>query len=215
MVSAAIDNDILKKLAVYRLPTDGLAVLGGVHEAGVLGAARFVIPSAIRRDSGLVDPDGALAAWQDMFSQVVVLEPSQPEVELAVMIEESAARGGLPLDSGESQLMAIAILRPIALFVSGDKRAIAAAELLRPSVHELAQLDGRVICLEQIIERLTIQHGGDVIRTAVCAEPKADRALSTCMRCASLADGAAFSDSGLKSYIADLRNRAVSLLGQL
>lgn len=215
MTSAAVDNDVLIKLAAFRLFEGGLALLGGSDEVGVLGAARYVVPSAIARNGRIADREGAIASWREVADALEPLEPSADELDLAVTMEEFAARGGLPLDPGESQLIAISILRPMARLVTGDKRAIAAAETLRSEVPELTSLDGHVICFEQIIERLIAILGDAVVQEAVCAEPNADRAVAICMGCASAAYETASSDEGLASYISDLRTYAPSLLGDL
>lgn len=215
MTSAAVDNDVLIKLAAYRLFADGLVLLAGNDKVGVLGAARYVIPAAIARDGRIADRNGAIASWREVANALDLLEPSDHELDLAVTIEEFAARGGLPLDPGESQLIAIAIRRPIARLATGDKRAIAAAETLRSELPELTALDRRVICFEQIMERLIAILGGAALQKAVCAEPKADRAVAICMGCASAASGTAPSAEGLASYINDIRSQAPSLLGDL
>ena len=58
--SAAVDNDVLIKLACYRLLCDVLAVFGGSGSVGILGAARFVVTNNIRRSSGINDQESAL-----------------------------------------------------------------------------------------------------------------------------------------------------------
>lgn len=215
MTSTVVDNDVLIKLAAYRLLESGVAVLGGAAEVGVLGAARYVIPTVIARDGRIADSDGAIACWSEMADSLEPLEPSEGELKLAVAVEEFAARRGLPLDIGESQLIAITVLRPVALFATGDKRAIAAAETLRSELAELTALDGLVACFEQIIHRLIDVLDRATVRNAVCAEPKADRAIGICMGCASGQNTTESIAEGLASYISDLRKRAPSLLGEL
>lgn len=109
MASAAVDNDVLIKLAAYRLLADGAEALGGLRNVGVLGAARYVIPSAISRDARILDQAGAIAAWRAIEDDVETLEPSREELEFAALIEEFASRSSLPMDSGESQLFAMAL----------------------------------------------------------------------------------------------------------
>jgi hypothetical protein len=215
MADAAVDNDVLIKLAAYRLLSDGLAALGGVGGVGVLGAARYVIPSAIARSDRIADKEGAIMAWLAVVDLVEALEPSADELAIAALLEKHAARRGLPLDTGESQLFAMTIVRQLSLVVTGDKRAIIATESLRPDVDELAALDGHVVCLEQVVERLIEVLGSHVVRSAICQETRADRALSISMSCASVPSSAPFSLDGLHSYIADIRASAVSLIGSL
>lgn len=213
MPEVAVDNDVLIKLAAYQLLADGLEALGGAPAVGVLGAAKFVVPSAITRSGDrIADKDGAVAAWLAIVDIVEDLEPDEDEVAIAALIELHASRQGLPLDAGESQLFAMTIGRRIKRIVTGDKRAIAAGEHLRPDVPVIAQLDGRVVCLEQVVERLVELMGSQPVRSAICRESRTDRALTISMSCAS---GAAFDVDGLLSYIADIRKDAPSLLGSL
>ena len=214
MAEAALDNDVLIKLAAYRLLADGLEALGGANDVGVLGAAKFVVPSAIARSGDrIVDKEGAIAAWHAVVNIVEDLEPTEEEVAIAALIERHASRRGLSLDTGESQLFAMTIERQIKRVVTGDKRAITAADNLRADVDLIEQLDGRVVCLEQVVERLVELLGSQYVRGAICQERGADRSLTISMSCGVAAGGAPFSLDGLHSYIADIRKNAESLLG--
>ena len=61
-----------------------------------------------------------------MLSQMLLLEPTASEIELAAEFEAQAQRQNVPLDSGESQLAAIALSRAARGILTGDKRAITA-----------------------------------------------------------------------------------------
>ena len=143
---------------------------------------------------------------------MVVLEPTIDEVNLASAIEEAAMLQGLDLDSGESQLCAIAIFRNSPLLLTGDKRAIASAEKLKGSIDELTSLAGRLVCLEQAIMGVVRRIGIDAARIRICAEAAIDKGLSICFECHALADGRPLELTGLLSYIRDVRRRAPMLL---
>lgn len=209
MTTTAVDNDVLIKLAAYRLLDDGLGMLGDVS---VLGAALYVVPNAIARHERLVDRATAIEHWVSAAERVEALEPSAEELELASRIEERALRSGLPMDAGESQLFAIAARRAFDLLVTGDKRAINSAERLRDTVVDLGELDARVLCLEQVVLRLVAVLGGDVVKAAICSEPGADRAVSICMQCAIEGYVGAACHEALLSYVADVRRSAPLLL---
>jgi hypothetical protein len=215
MISAAVDNDVLIKLSAYDLLDPGLDALGGVGQVGVLGAARFVVPAALERDDRIQQPERAIAAWRAVGPLVEALEPSEPELQLAAALEERAARRGLPLDAGESQLISIVVLRAVPVLATGDKRAIEAAQQMRTDIEPLEALDGRVVCLEQIAACLVESLGSNRVRVSVCEEPGADRAMTICMGCAGMAHGSEFSDEGLLAYIAAVRESAPTLIGEL
>jgi hypothetical protein len=180
-----------------------------VQAFGILGVARFVVPDAIDRHGQMLDKEGALACWHSLLSIVSELEPTDEELGLATRLEEVANRLGLPLDVGESQLCAIAVFRLGTVVLTGDKRAIAAAERIRQVDDGLRSLDGRVACLEQFVLTLCSVAGVDIVRSRICSEPGVDRALAICMSCSSQVS---VDDSGLLSYIASLRSEAPHLL---
>ena len=208
-VKKLADNDVLIKCAAYRLLERLDAA--GPGAVGVLGAARYVVTSAIANHDRLVDRESAQTEWSSFLNETQELEPSPDEIELATELEELANELGLALDVGESQLCAMAVRRPGTLVLTGDKRCITAAESLRAVARDLTSLDGRVACLEQLLHAICAELGFGAVRTRVCAEPKADRALSVCFSCRSpeISDG---DDAGLRSYIAKVRATAPSLL---
>lgn len=212
MASSAVDNDVLIKLAAYRLLKPGLAIFGDPTAVGVLGAARYVVPSAIARHAGIRDRSGAVEEWSAVADVVEALEPSASEVDLAAEIEEFATRTGQPLDTGESQLCAIVIERSYNHLATGDKRAIVAVENTLIDNPKLKVLRGKVVCLEQLILRLMTVLGAEQVRDGVCSEPGADRALTVCLSCASRGDGTRVDDAGLASYIGYLRKGAPTVL---
>jgi hypothetical protein len=211
-ISGLADNDVLIKGAAYRILDSIPDVLGG--PVGVLGAARYVVPDAIDRHQGLQDRNGASASWHSFLAAAVLLEPSSEEVELATAIETAAAEGGLPFDTGESQLCAIAICRSGILVVTGDKRAISAMERLQHVLECLRELAGRVACLEQLIQGLCDRFGIDEVREVVCSEPGVDRSLTVCFSCSSQQDVGVIDGAGLESYVAAVREAAPSMLAR-
>lgn len=211
--SAAVDNDVLIKLACYRLLCDVLAVFGGSGSVGILGAARFVVTNNIRRSSGINDQESALQDFAAFLAEAEELEPADDEIDLATELEEAASQLGAGLDFGESQLCAIVLLRKIPMLVTGDKRAIVAAEILKSEVGNLAELEGKFVCLEQLVLGLTDRIGHAASREKICAEPNVDKALSICFACWSDTHGADSSVAdGLRSYIGDIRSTAWTLL---
>jgi hypothetical protein len=212
MTELLIDNDVLIKCACYSILDQILRPSTQCQGTAVLGAAKFVVGKYLERRGIIQDRAAAQRRFQDYLSTAAVLEPTIDEVELASAIEEAAMLLGLDLDSGESQLCAIAVFRGSSLLLTGDKRAIASAEKLKDCVHELTSLAGRLICLEQAILGVAGRIGIDTVRVRVCAETAVDKALSICFECHSLAEKPHLEPTGLLSYIRDVRSKAPMLL---
>jgi hypothetical protein len=208
---AVVDNDVLIKLAAYLLLGEVLALFGGSHVVGVLGAARYVVRHRLERHPAVEDKTLAQAHWVEALGGLEELEPTSDELTLATSMEEEASANGLPLDTGESQLCAITIVRAVPLMVTGDKRAIEAIEAVLESLAPLAALSKRVACLEQLMSALVRRLGAAATRDFVCAAPGVDKALSICFGCSAGQD-APFDPSGLVSYIAHLRTLAPTIL---
>lgn len=212
-IDLAADNDLLIKLSAYKL----LKFLGNMtnspHAVGMLGVARYVVKTHLDHGRGLKDPEAAAAHFDQFQDQVTILEPTTDEVALATAIEEAAIEAGVPLDTGESQLCAIAITREVRVVATGDKRAIRAAEAILDGVAVLALLTNRVACLEQLMSALVGQLGGNEVRRAVCAEPGADKAVTVCFECGRTVDpSGTYVPEGLQSYIDSLRVEAPRIL---
>lgn len=208
----AADNDVVFKAVCYRA-TELIWKRGDEAAAvGILGAAKYVVPSLLEQVNltGAVDP--ARADFDAFLGAAVVLEPEPREVALAAEMELLAQRGGVSLDTGESQLAAMVAIRSLDGLHTGDKRAIRALELLLDATTDLAPLQARVFSLEQLVASLD-DAAVERLILAVCAEPLVDKALTYCCACHS--PGGTTADSvraGLRSYINDLRSDAPRLL---
>jgi hypothetical protein len=95
---------------------------------------------------------------------------------------------------------------------TGDKRAIRALEILLDQEPVLNYLVGKVICLEQLIERLVTKFGAAEIRKKICGEAAIDRSLGICFECMNASAAENTGLEGLQSYIADLRKTANRVL---
>ncbi len=212
-VQAAVDNDIVIKAVAYRLSA---TLWPGLDETtiGLLGAARYVIPSWLDRIGLTGNVPAAKAEFAALLATTAALEPNPDELWLAAEIETAAQRAALPLDSGESQLAAMVMERSIPVLETGDKRAVTSLESLRGHVDFLERLDGRIRCFEQVVHRLV---SDEVVfssaAASVCAEPSVDKTLTICFACRSPAPVSRDRVmEGLESYITSLRDRASNLL---
>ena len=213
MCELLLDVDVVIKLAAYDLldviaHPNCAADCGG--RRGVIATTRFVARKRLKRKAA--DPGAAHVRLAAFLGVAVELEPTEAELRLAATIEAQAATAGLELDSGESQLCAIAIARSIPVLLTGDKRAIAAAEALLETVAELAALTERVACLEQAMILAVERLGALPVRDLVLAELDMDTAINICFQFTNPAIDATFEPAGLRSYINSVRGSAPTLL---
>lgn len=206
----AVDNDVLHKLACYQVLSEASETLsrsdGGI---GVLGAARFVVGKLLARaDAG----SGQLVAFKEFLEFVEILEPTEDEVALAVELEEEALRGGLDIDPGESQLLAIARSRQFRFVATGDKRAIAGVEAASSSIRWLAALRQHIVCLEQVMMALTESVETAELRPKVCSAGSIDKAVRACFGCSGGNATSADICQALSSYVEHLRQVAPTML---
>jgi len=208
-----VDNDVILKSSVYDLLKVLLTAPSEAHEpVGVLGAARYVISDALVKRSKVLAPEPIIARMLAFLDDNEILEPTHEEQELAAEFESLAQMAGLALDTGESQLCAILIVRHVPLLITGDKRAIIALENLLDSHVSMAALIGRVRCFEQLIKFSLNAQSDPRIRTSICAHKDIDKALSICFSCASGNTDMDSAHIALESYINALRVEAPRLL---
>lgn len=207
---AVIDNDVLFKGAGYGVLGEFVAALAAQsNQVGVLGNGRFVVGKKLAR-LGLLDAHSALMSLLDEIEE---LEPTDEEVELAAQIELYAQTLHVQVDSGESQLAAMTVIRAITLLVTGDKRAIEGIAAIGTVCPELAAIAGRILCLEQLVLRtLSASSDPGELRSKICRYERLDQALALCFSCKSTRIEPESWTEGLKSYVEYLRVRAPTLL---
>lgn len=204
--AALVDNDVVLKLCCYGLHTSLADALTGLRPA-ILGVARFVLRDRISRSANIRERDRAARALEEIIAATDPVEPTDEEAALAAELEEAAAKRQLEFDIGESQLLAMLIVRGGSLLLTGDKRAVAA-------VHRLGvdAANGRIACLEQLFGTLLNLVDPCHVRAVVCAEPQVDRALVACFACAAEAPTREDFEAGLRSYVGHLRRASAETL---
>ena len=206
-----LDNDVILKVATYSLNGAATSCLKFEGELpAMLGVGRFVLRQKVTKARHFKQPQRVVADLEILFEALQTIEPTEDEVELAADLEAAARQSGGAFDTGEAQLFAILLSRGSPALVTGDKRAIAAAAVL-----DIAEAAGRVVCLEQLLRCIAKKIPTDALRQLVCAEPQADRALSSCFACSS-ADSTELDSqallAALGSYIGYLRQQSGALL---
>lgn len=205
MTSLLVDNDVVIKLARYDLL--GLLTAAGDVEVQVLGTARFVVASRLRKDAAALD------RFLRFLPTVVELEPTEQEAQGAARILDTAIASSLPVDGGEGLLLVLMRRTAEATLLTGDKRAIAGAEALIPHHEEVATLAGRLRCLEQLM-LAALQGLTAPLKSRVCAAAGVDRALAICFSCHSELDDPSEQARCLESYIEHARRSAPLLLAE-
>lgn len=216
MTDAALDNDVVLKGASYRLLAEMLkAVPGGPYTYGVLGAAQYMLPKTLAKKqiAGMADAATELHA---VLQGCEVLEPSEVERRLAADLQFSAQQASFSLDAGEAQLTAMVITRKLKLFLTGDKRAIAAlGSVPFPAGLSRAYLAHRLVCFEQAIWALCEVLGAQAVRKAVCAESGVDAQMRICFSCSSPEVTEESWREGIRSAIEHARAQAPDLLSTI
>lgn len=215
MKQIPIDNDALLKLVAFGLLDEVFSKLEDNPNFFALGAARFVLLKLVKKGSWSQPAQELEDAITAAFDVLTIIEPTPDEISLAATFEGSAQRLGVSLDVGESQLCAVLINRSLDYIVTGDKRAIVAANVLCSNEDSLQSLEGKFASLEQVILVLLAKSNVDRIRDSICREAAIDRALSSCFSCMSPEIGAESWRAGLSSYIAHLRAQAPIALSSI
>jgi hypothetical protein len=181
------------------------------NDLGILGAAPFVVRKKIQK-SAISKGTKAINELNAFLATAVIVEPTDNEQAMAADFELEAQRAGVPLDTGESQLCAVLIVRTLPFLLTGDKRAIQAIEQLLDVDTRLRLVCGKVTSLEQIFLRALSEANQSAYRTAVCSEPNVDKTLTICFSCKSEHATPEGVREGLRSYINDLRSQSGQVL---
>lgn len=208
-----MDNDILHKTTAYGL-LDIVLDVAITHEEvyGILGAAKYIVQKKLKNHLKVRDYETVMIEFNTSINKLEILEPSEEEVALAAQFEFEAQRLNLEFDNGESQLCAILLSRKLRRILTGDKRAINAAESLLNNHHISNEISFKLVCLEQAIQSLINGYGLELIRSGVCTEKSLDKAMSNCFSCSSPESTVESCLEGLESYITDLRKSAPTAL---
>lgn len=202
-----LDNDVVLKVCSYGAARELLDVtsVDGTPPA-ILALARFTLRSLAERSRVLANKERAKRSLLVVLAETRALEPTPEEIERAADLEREAAEANLSFDSGESQLISMLLARGGVAFLTGDKRAV------RAIAHILPSLAHRVGCLEQVVSSVLKRAGVEPLRSAVCGERSADRAISICFQCAQENIDLEAILAGLRSYSESLRAEVDHLL---
>jgi hypothetical protein len=200
-----IDNDVVIKSCQLLIDDEVINILRVLGDLFILSVSAFVISSRVAKKRDSTNLDAIKSASFAFLNYVGKIEPTEKEIELAADLEVEAGRQGLELDIGESQLLAIFIEREAKSIITGDKRAIRAIEHL---VEDMQKLHNKVACFEQLIFSILEVGRYGALRSKICEQQFADKAIALCFSCKSPAPQQSDAEAGLLSYICALREEA-------
>jgi hypothetical protein len=201
-----IDNDILLKLSCCDLLNETMAVLRlSAADVRVLRTARFVF----QRNRQVADR----YSEQGRFRAVAFVKSCQTIVEEGGdEFERLQATDGI--DIGEARLLAATSGLANFVLMTGDKRCLQVLAAQAELAEVRQRLQGRVICLEQVILRLIQRSGFDWVKARVVPMMACDTALQACFGSGELATETNVVEA-LEAYITALRQDAPGLLADM
>ena len=204
------DVDVAWKVCAYGAAKSFIKATGTeLTPACMLAVTPFVLRSLalVKRQPGVDHAPNLDQQLDHVISNAGVINPTPEEIAFAEDLEDRAARLPVEFDVGESQLLSVLVHRNAQLLLTGDKRAIRAMHALA-----ISDIDGRIAALEQVIATMLGADGLSPLRSAVCANPRVDKAMTICFACASPRVETDDVIAALASYVRSLRAESGSLL---
>ncbi len=165
-----LDNDIILKLTTYKMLDETLNCLEiDQSNIRVLDSARFVFGSKKLKKNYSEETLLSTIKFVKNCSSI----SSQDNDEYRLL--EKQARNNI--DPGEATLIAATFHEPASLLTTGDKRCLKALANINCLEFIHQGLQGRVICLEQIICKLIKTKGFDWVLERVLLNLECDKAL--------------------------------------
>lgn len=202
-----LDNDVILKLTTYRMLDEALDCLEiDRSDIRVLGSARFVFGS--KKMQKKYSAETLLSAIEFVRNCTTISAQDNDEYRL---LEKQAKND---IDPGEATLIAATFHESASLLATGDKRCLQA--LFRIESLELIhqKLQGRVICLEQIICKSIETQGFDWVLERVLPHLDCDKALKSAFGSGSNSQCETVLET-LNSYIQDLQTTSSGILFDL
>ena len=202
-----LDNDVILKLTTYRILNEALDCLEiDRSDIRVLASARFVFCS--KKLQKKHSKEILLSAIEFVESCATISAQDNDEYRL---LEKQAKND---IDPGEATLIAATFHESASLLATGDKRCL--QDLFSIESLELIhkKLQGRVICLEQIICKLIETQGFDWVLERVLPNLDCDKALKSAFGSGSNSQPGTVLGT-LNSYIQDLQKTSSGILSDL
>jgi hypothetical protein len=202
-----LDNDVILKLTTYRMLDQALDCLEiDRSDIRVLASARFVFTS--KKLQKKYSEEMLLSAIEFVKSCTTISAQDNDEYRL---LEKQAKND---IDPGEATLIAATFHESASLLATGDKRCLKALFSIESLELIHKKLQGRVICLEQIICKLIETQGFDWVLERVLPNLDCDKALKSAFGSGSNSQSGTVLET-LNSYIQDLQKTSSGILSDL
>jgi hypothetical protein len=174
------DNDVVIKLSRMDVYEDALKALNvAPRQVGSLAVMlRYMGKASESNRLRIVSNRSAADRLARVLHGITEIEPTQDERALAAKLMKGILSSGLDMQEGEVALIAVALLRERPDIATADKRAIRSLPPLAVQEGIVDKLQGRVICLEQIMKALCKAFGLPRVRNAVAADRAADTTIT-------------------------------------
>jgi hypothetical protein len=167
-----LDNDVILKLTIYRMLDEALDCLEiDRSDIRVLESARFVFRS--KKLSKKYSEETLSSAIEFVKSCTTISAQDNDEYRL---LEKQIKND---IDPGEATLIADTFHESASLLATGDKRCLKALATTECLDLIRKKLQGRVICLEQVICKLIETQGFDWVLERVLPNLDCDKALKS------------------------------------
>ncbi len=196
-----VDNDVILKLVACNLFWEAVGVLGLTSDdLRVRASTKYYFRSKPKRYPQTVREQAIAVVEQ---CQLIDDPPINEELQILQQIEG--------IDPGEGVLIVATQPEPSFYLMTGDKRCLEALATAPQLVEVRQRLEGRVVCLEQLILRLIETQEFSKILTLVLPAREYDTALRAVFGSGekTTRDNVLL---GLRGYIQDLRSKTEGLL---
>ena len=174
---AIVDNDVVVKLARFGLLTALESHLQAQKRTIALqplidGTLDLANKTGQLKKFTTHDQRAVAAALAAKVGRVTLNDRGKKLIELCVHTEG--------VDPGDAVWLAVGASTPGALICTGDKTALRGVARDTGCAEIVQALQGRVVCLEQIVADLIGRESIAIVRKGILAEPAADAAVASC-----------------------------------
>lgn len=199
-----IDNDIIEKLCKFDLAADAVAhVFGGPDNCLILPTARYKFY--------LNAPQKGQRKYGDAFERIKNFVESVKSFADVVNECVLTFEDELEIDAGDAVLVSFAVQSDERLIVTGDKRFVASLAKSSHFATYRVAMQGRFLCLEQIIFQLLETLDFTDILNRIVPARSCDTAIRAAFGSGMMAERADV-QAALEAYIDDLHKKAGGLL---
>lgn len=204
-MKAFCDNDVIHKFCAFDLFDDALSGIGVAH-ADVL-----VLPTAKFKFLSKAPAKGQQKYGAPVFARIQEALAKVGEITTSVHLDdEKTLAAVMGIDQGEALLFSFAS-REESLLLTGDKRSLMALASESSCREIAARLEGRVICLEQMVQHAIAFAGFSVAREKMVSALSADKVVQVAFG-SGLATEQDAAMRALEYYVDDLRKQTGGLL---